>query len=269
MLAACLESIARQGCAAVFVADNDPVAQEASAVVDRMSANYPLPLACRVVSEPGISAARNAILDAARGYDFLAMLDDDETAALDWLSLLLKTQRETNADAVGGPVRHILPPETSPAIRDSVAFRTDARKTGPTSYLWATGNLLVSCRALERLNWPRFDPSFGLSGGEDAEWLRRLAGCHFAWCAEAVVSETVPEDRATPEWVKARAYRIGNSDMRIKLKHDGAIAALLSALKSLPALAAAPILPSARWTAARGMGKIAALLRRNVMEYSR
>ena len=53
-----------------------------------------------------ISIARNACLDNSTG-DFLAFIDDDETASNDWLVELMETAEATGADAVLGPVRAV------------------------------------------------------------------------------------------------------------------------------------------------------------------
>src|SRR5687768_8138920 len=77
--------------------------------------SYRLPVTSTVVEEPGISAVRNAILAEARdgGADFIAMIDDDETASPGWLAELLRIQAAFDADVVGGPVLRDMP-ETLP-----------------------------------------------------------------------------------------------------------------------------------------------------------
>ena len=98
LLRKCLDSIAAQRGALpeieVFIADNDAAGREGVNLVEQMAPGFPYPLAGAVVAQPGISAVRNAILDEAkrRGVDFIAMIDDDETASPEWLVNLLKSK---------------------------------------------------------------------------------------------------------------------------------------------------------------------------------
>jgi glycosyltransferase involved in cell wall biosynthesis len=235
------------------------------------------------VEEPGISAARNAILDEARRrrVDFLAMIDDDEEADPDWLRELLKMQQNAHADVVGGPVDSVLSHSTPPAIANCDAFRRPPRPAGPVPMIDATGNVLLSCAALDRNGWPSFDSAFGLTGGEDKDFFTRLKkrNASFAWAPMARAREHVPADRANGKWLLRRAYRIGNSDMRIIRLHGGNGAVLASLGKALLLLGSAPLglpllaIPSRRlwlmrkWS--RSAGKLAALFGSDYREYGR
>lgn len=227
LLRECLESIARQQGVLpdieVFVADNDANGREGVTTAEQMAADYRFPLSVVTVETPGISAVRNAILDEAkkRSVDFIAMIDDDETASPIWLSRLLEMQRSTNADVIGGPVefRFAKPPDK--AVLHSRAFRTRNRPGGKTSPFWGSGNFLVAAGSLARTGWPMFDEEFGLSGGEDREWFMRIAhfGLCYAWAPDASTIETVPPDRATEQWMLKRSFRCGNCNMRVAIKH--------------------------------------------------
>jgi hypothetical protein len=218
---ACLQSIACQKAEGlnvrVFVADNDPDAQEGRYVVERMAPGYPFPLSCEIVSKPGLSATRNAIL--AEGYksEYLAMIDDDQTASENWLANLVSVIRKTGAGAVGGYVRYDLGdhPEIAPV------FHSPDQQTGLVESLSDTGNVLVQMRSLWKLGKPSFDPAFGLSGGEDMDWFTELKrrGLRFAWAKEAVVTEVIPPDRLTLRYARSRARLRGNVCTRIVLKH--------------------------------------------------
>lgn len=70
----------------MWVVDNDAEGRAGVAVGEALAAGYPWPLHHVVAPERGISHARNRALEAALpGCDYLAFIDDDETAPRDWL----------------------------------------------------------------------------------------------------------------------------------------------------------------------------------------
>jgi glycosyltransferase involved in cell wall biosynthesis len=267
----------------LFVADNDSVVSEARVVCAELAPTYRWPLACGIVERRGISAARNAILDQARarGADLLAMLDDDEIAAPDWLHEIVAAQERLAADVVGGPLYFDFDEEPSRAVRNSGLFETPDRPEGILPMIDATNNVLFSCAALSRAGWPSFDDSFGLTGGGDREFFTRLRkrGLRFAWSPLAVARETVPKTRSRPSWVLRRAFRVGNGDMRIVRMHYGLGGSAISLGKAAILLGSAPLCsvlllsPSRRlwlmgkWS--RSLGKIAAMFNRHYHEYAR
>jgi glycosyltransferase involved in cell wall biosynthesis len=286
LLRACLESIeALVGVEAnvqVLVADNDPQGRAGAKLAGELAGDFPFRLTSTVVEEPGISAVRNAILDEAKRWaaDFIAMIDDDATASTDWLSELLRVQLETGADAIGGPVEFVFTVPPPPAVINSRIFWLPSREEGLTTPLNDSANFLVDTRALAKAGWPTFDPDFGLTGGGDSEWFIRLSkvGFRFAWALKAVVHETVPPDRATARWVAKRAFRLGNSSMRIWFRHRSRGFNTLTLGKSALILALAPLASPAllhpvwrakltmRWC--RAAGKITALLGGAYREYA-
>jgi glycosyltransferase involved in cell wall biosynthesis len=261
---------------AVFVADNDPQDHQAHDIVKELAPSFRWPLACRIVQDPGIAAARNAILSQARGrgVDFIAMIDDDEVAEPAWLSELLACQSRYDADVVGGPVDFNFEEEPSASIRRCGIFDVPSWDDGIVPLLYASGNLLLTADILERGNWPQFDLSFGLTGGEDGEFLRRMRrnGARFAWSTRAIVRERVPRNRANPDWVLLRSFRKGNINMRIEQFHGGRIGAAVSLAKAIVWLGSAPVgallltAPSRRlWILGKwsqSIGKFAALFGR-------
>ncbi|HEX9159155.1 MAG TPA: glycosyltransferase, partial [Rhizomicrobium sp.] len=76
----------------VLVAENDAERQEGMAVVKRLTATgYRWPIELLLVEPRGIAQARNALVERAlaNGFDYLAMLDDDEWPEALWLSAFL------------------------------------------------------------------------------------------------------------------------------------------------------------------------------------
>jgi len=148
--------------------------------------------------------------------------------------------------------------------------------------LQGAGNLFLRRAVLEALPAPWFDPAFALSGGEDADFLFRLKenGAHFAWAHEALAFDRVPASRANLKWALRRAYTVGNSDMRVFLKHRPSRGAWLDqAVRIVGALLLNPLLfvilmadPNRRVKPLRKLcraaGKIAALSGRSFDDYS-
>lgn len=286
-LGKCLESIAGQTGlddvdVMIVVADNDPTAREGLAVAIQLAADYPFDLKPELVERPGISAVRNAILDHADAWnaDFIAMIDDDETAEPDWLRTLLDVQRRFAADLVGGPSIPTFERPVPPEILHSKAFWYNAKLGDEIVPLFhPTSNVLLSRRALVGFGNQRFDDAFGLTGGGDKEFFTRLKkrGAIFAWASKAIAYEHVPEARLNTRWILRRNYRIGVDDVRIALMHEGALSSSRKIAEALIMVAAIPLAAPAllvprwrlrmmrRWT--RAFGRLSAVFGRHYAEY--
>jgi GT2 family glycosyltransferase len=287
-LARLLETLARLETDAnlfVLVADNDAFRHEGYDLCRELCLSYRWPLDSFVVFKRGIAQVRNALtlraLQRTR-MAYLAMLDDDGAADTNWLDAMLRAQCRTGADVVGGtvlPAFEVRPPRW--AMR-APGIAPRRHPTGQVPMLHGTGNTLFTRAALERAGHPLFDPGYGLTGGEDKELFTRMrnAGARFAWCNEAVVREAQPASRLTVSWFCKRAYRIGNSDMRVLLQHRQTQAALIGEFfKIAGALISAPFLSVAFALApdrrleglrliCRQAGKVAALFGRHYNEYA-
>jgi hypothetical protein len=71
-----------------------------------------------------------------------------------------------------------------------------------------TSNALLRRRLFDERS---FDPSYGLTGGEDSELFGRMlrSGARFLWCDEAQVVEFLPPERHRFGWLAQRAFRGG------------------------------------------------------------
>jgi succinoglycan biosynthesis protein ExoM len=237
MLLRCLDALARQtrdGFGVdVVVVDNDAAHSARPAVADWAKRNA---VVVHYVSEvrQNIALARNAAVAAATGQ-FVAFIDDDEFADPDWLRRMLACCERNGAAGVLGPVLPWFegtPPDWLVAsglcLRRS--FATDTPLTD-VRYM-RTGNVLLRRSVFEGLAEP-FDPRFGRTGGEDADFFGRMlaAGHWFVWCDEAPVHEEVPAARQTLRYHLDRALVRGVSEARI------APAVSVGTLKSILALA--------------------------------
>jgi glycosyltransferase involved in cell wall biosynthesis len=221
-----LEKLETSARVEVLVADNDSEGLEGSTLCEELRArHYRWPLHSIVVAERGIAQARNALVKYALSIScapFIAMLDDDEWPEAAWLESFLRVQKQTGADALHGAVLRDFEAEPGTWADRCQGIAPLRGPTGPVRMIHGTSNVLLSRASLLRLESPWFDPAFGLTGGEDKEFFTRLRhlGIRFAWADEAIAFAHVPATRSSLDWALKRAYRIGNSDMRILLKHE-------------------------------------------------
>jgi GT2 family glycosyltransferase len=209
----------------VLVADNDSERHEGFDVCARLrGTGYRWLLDSIVVPERGIAQVRNALVArmlTAHRAEFVAMIDDDEWASPDWLDEFLRVQAQTKADALQGDIRRVFEKHPGAWVKHCDGVTDVVRPTGPVAMLQGAGNLFLRRAVVEALPAPWFDPAFAFTGGEDADFLLRLKenGARFAWAHEALAFDRVPASRANLRWALSRAYSVGNSDMRVFLKH--------------------------------------------------
>lgn len=202
----------------VYVVDND-----AEGSGREIAANFGELVTSYVIeSEAGIAQARNRFLEIIADEEFVVFVDDDEWVEQDWLSRLAETMDAFQVEVVAGPVLPVFPVDAPDWAVNGGFYERQRHSTGTQLTLAATNNVLVRRDALERLESPRFDTNFSLTGGSDSDLFNRMvqAGAAIVWCDEAIVSETVPHDRMTWQWVRRRAERTGNVRARLLLQ-DG------------------------------------------------
>lgn len=148
--------------------------------------------------------------------DYLAFIDDDETAPPHWLAALLEKADETGAETVLGPVTAV--------YRDNAPGwmkRGDFHSTVP---VWVNGEIITgyTCNTLLKMDAPsvkgrRFALALGQSGGEDTHFFSHLhaAGGRIVFAEDAVLSEPVPENRASFMWLAKRRFRSGQTHGRV------------------------------------------------------
>lgn len=198
----------------VVVIDNDATAT-ARSVVERARTTSRLQIDYDVEPERSISHARNRSVKNARGK-LIAFIDDDEFPAEDWLLRHHRLLVESGADGVLGPVLpHFDGAGPEWLVRSGLLDRTRLR-TGEVirnSRDTRTGNVLL-WRRLFQEDGAGFDPKYGISGGGDAVFFKRMmkTGKVFIWCDEAVVYETVPMERQKRSYYLRRACTRGMTE---------------------------------------------------------
>ena len=265
------------------IVDNDGENPEIETLVAGFRTAVGVPVEYLVERGRGISSARNAAVAAARraGAGAIAMLDDDEWPSPDWLLNLIATQEATGAMVVGGPVQPVFDANSHVPKKFEELWSVREGRLNGKLYVYCTCNCLIDLQAIAFLGEDPFPEAFGLSGGEDAVFFRRLffAGCRMAWAAEALVFEEIPAERATLGWMRRRWYRHGNVGVRCEQTAPGA-RDLSSLLKTVllcvrypfyPLLSRSPIRDPFLWIleAERLRGRIAAHFGLGSEEYGR
>lgn len=274
LLPALLQSLAQQRVDfgwSVVIVDNDADGS-ARATVLQHAADFPVPLRYLVEPRRGISHARNTAVAQASG-DYVAFIDDDETASPAWLAALVRTAIETDCDAVLGPVLPIFPAGSVAWAKDCGLYHRPRHATGArvAANEGRTSNALVKFEHL--IGGEIFDPQYGLTGGEDYDFFRRLdaRGGVIRWADDAIVSESVPLDRQRVRWVVERSLRGATGYWRMQNQTAPLALALLRAAAGLMAGSTFAVLAVLAWPvsaasgvrcfarAAKGFGRVLAL----------
>ena len=212
LLSLLLDSLAEQSIDEHFeivVVDNDSMASAAQAI-NEAKKRYPnLYIQYMVEFQKGISFARNTAASFATG-DFLAWIDDDETASENWLMSLWVARSINDADAVFGPVIPVFPKGSRSWPGRSGLFERPRHPTGTKvdAREARTGNAFVKASWFRGVAQP-FDIRLANTGGEDYDFFARIEnmGARFEWCDEAKVFETVPFERQRLSWILERRLR--------------------------------------------------------------
>ena len=205
----------------VIIVDND-ASGSARVSVDQFRQKTNLTVIYDIEPEQNISLVRNRCISHAEA-DYIVFIDDDERATQDWLKTHIETAKAYNADVVSGPVLKELPNNAPLWIKKGGFFNHQQAPTGTILTHCPTGNTLVAKVCLSRVDH-YFDPSYGLTGGGDTEFFYRLSssGAKLIWCQEAVVFETVTNNRLTMRAILLRAFRSGQCFTRIFIRSRSA-----------------------------------------------
>lgn len=233
-----LQELSKQYCPkgfrySVLIVDNDKE-RTAENVVKNAQKSEAYDIRYMVEPFQNISRARNMVVKNCDNQ-YVAFIDDDEFPGKNWLYNLYYQCIKHNADGVLGPVMPFF--DTKPPlwlIKSGLCNRkTFVTGTSMVNHKYTrTGNVLIDMRVFDKHSEP-FDERYGLTGGEDSQFflsaLKR--GARFVWCNEAVVYETVPEERFT------RGYYIKRALLRGTMNAKKSRICSLSTFKSLAASA--------------------------------
>lgn len=200
------------------IVDNDGNDPEVERLVTEFGQRSGRPAHYVVEKRPGISAARNAAFSKARsiGADLLAMVDDDEWVTPTWLDALLATRAATGAQVIGGPVRPVFSEAKQHLAKNATLWSVQQDFLHGKPFVSCTCNFMLDLKVVEPLGEEPFDEAFGLTGGGDTVFFRQLAahGATMAWSEDAYIYESIPDSRASLDWLRKRRYRFGNVAFR-------------------------------------------------------
>ena len=196
----------------VIIVDNDSTGSAKSAV-ETIKPSFQWPLKYFVETNQGVTYARNrCVAEAATDSDFIAMLDDDETATPHWLEELLLSQEKFGTDIVAGPVLAVFKEgQEVPGWMKKGDFHSYPRyPTGQEMETAFTGNVMFSTKIIKGLkeDTELFDHRFAQSGAEDAYLFSclRKEGHKIVWADGAVLYEPVAEKRLSLSWILKRGF---------------------------------------------------------------
>lgn len=238
MLAAALESIVNltvpdDGTLSVVVIENDR-APNSRDVVEKMQATTHVPLKYYLEPKIGIPHARNRSLVAAlaEDADWIAMIDDDETAEPSWLIQLYGACKTYEADVATGSVRQI------PDITPPHWWKPLSSLGKPTGFLRRdayTNNVMFHSKLIRADGYAlRFDDRLTF-GADDVDFFRRAhgKGARIVTVADAVVLENVPASRLSLRRVLKRTFMVAAANAFLGVLREGRMSAILKRLPSI------------------------------------
>jgi succinoglycan biosynthesis protein ExoM len=195
----------------------------ARAVVERFANRFGLGISYLCSGKQNISIARNLAIEAASKIaDWTVMIDDDCEPVEQWLEALLDVQMRTGADAVTGPMVRRVPPgsprwlEEQPFLELGLERPLDCEQVSSAS----TFNSMISSLWLKENPAIRFQPSLGVTGGEDMVFYRaaRARGLRIHFAQRASVYENEPPERAKFGYQLRLHFWHGNSSSIASLR---------------------------------------------------
>jgi succinoglycan biosynthesis protein ExoM len=199
----------------VIIVDNDRQ-WTAKAVIDEFEPkNYTIQYA--VEPEKNIAIARNRALNLCAA-DYIATIDDDETAHKCWLLNFFNAAAQYQADILFGRVEPTFEAKTPEYIIKCPVFNRERLPSGSIVGIesYNTANAYFKRSVIDSESM-RFNPRFGQTGGEDTHFFDQLKqkGYPAVWCDEAVVFHYYPPERARMRWILQRTFRVGNNAIHI------------------------------------------------------
>ena len=220
-------------------------------LLQRLTAESPVPMRVLHTTGLGVPAARNLGANAAEGR-WIASFDDDQVAHPTWLASLRAAAESTQSACFGGALLLSLPVTCDPARLGSRARKllgehlvSSHLAPYPRGCFPATNNALVAREVFHTVGG--FDTNFH-QGGSDTDFFRRVeAAGHTIWFVPSATAEhLIPPSRVTETYLRWTCFKVAAGAMRMLRKDDipGIVRLMFlrtgtTLLRDLPALARA------------------------------
>lgn len=196
----------------LVIVDNDEQGSARSVCEEFQTTHDKIQLEYDIEKQRGIPFARNHSVDMAKNdVDFIAIMDDDEVPAENWLDELMAAQKEFSADILTGPVAPHFVEQPADWLRGffgsgNLANGQNLRHNYGYAY---TSNLFAKAELFQHI---RFDEQFRSNGADDTHLFMQVyeQGYKAVWADKALVTEWLPASRTNYKWLWQRAYRRGN-----------------------------------------------------------
>lgn len=216
----------------VVIIDND---ENFSALdtFNELKSKIPFPCYYFHEKEKGITFARNrALLESVNlNAISLAFFDDDAEVDNMWLSNLYKVFNNKDKTIVTGPQLTKFPDDAPDWTRDIIYFNPKRRPTNQIMSWAATNNVIFPLSVYTEDNI-LFDNTLRYSGGSDQCFFMNCikSGYKILWANNAIVTEYVPKERLTINWVKNRSYRYGSTGFYLQSQKNNHLISIFISL---------------------------------------
>lgn len=156
----------------------------------------------------GLANVRNELFKKALTFnpDYIIGIDDDEFVTPNWLNELLSAIITTHADIAIGPAIAVFEHKVSPYI--AYWFKHPEIVDLQIINFFKTTNYVISVNFLVKQKI-EFDKRFNTTGAEDSYFgvIALKNGAKVIYGAKAIVYETIPQKRASLNWLIKRKFR--------------------------------------------------------------
>ncbi|HIF9240957.1 TPA: glycosyltransferase [Photobacterium damselae] len=265
----------------LVVVDNDP-AGSGFEVFKQFQSYLPFKSYYFCELTKGITYARNrALLESINlNATALAFFDDDAEVDPMWLKNLYDLFKNDKKLIVTGPQLSRFPNDAPDWSKEIVYFNPKRRKD-KSEVSWAATNNVIFPLSVYKEHKILFDNAMRFTGGSDQCFFMNCVkvGYKIIWSDNAIVTEYVPNERLTIDWVKNRSYRYGTTGFYLqKQKYNYILALILSIGKATIYLTLGSILyfSSMKYNInkingvcliKRGQGWLSGIFGRRYMEY--
>lgn len=200
----------------IIVVDNDPDGS-AARFVRAFAKGCEIPIHYIHAKQPGVANARNMALSVARGH-YLAFLDDDQIAAPNWLSTLIKQAESFSAGLVFCPTHAQSDLNVRHKGEYLKFFGRNIHQQGSqlVEDFFGCGNSLLDLRKCA-LPKPAFCPTTNETGGEDDKLFSYIQnqGIRIVWTGDTHALEDVDDARMNLDYIRKRSFAYGQGPSRI------------------------------------------------------